>query len=364
MKSLGKTSSEAARMLPTKVERFEDLLEKVATLSYKHPSQILYFRGQSKDYLNQAHTSTLYPSIYRGKLDSKEISTRFSLLELSSRMLVNQVKKYNLPEADEIERRQLIQWSIIQHYEICDTPLLDITHSLRVACTFAVDEVEENDKGYIYVLALPYLSNRITINSEEDILLIRLLSISPPDAKRPYFQEGYLVGTTDIKDKYKDKTELDLNSRLIEKFVFTNNDRFWGENFYKLDRSFLYPTNDKFVKIANDIKNHRVRGFYTDEKGEFLKLYDEFVKLAKQRTQDVNKRNYNELFKEFIKLHDVGIDEKRAKDIIGFKNDLMHNVPSRDHGSSKLNNKLSETTKNLEDMRKLVDYSKTILNKE
>jgi len=60
---------------------------------------------------------------------------------------------------------------------------------LRVACSFATMD-NENEFAYIFVFGLPYFTNRITINSEHDIINIRLLSICPPTALRPYFQEG------------------------------------------------------------------------------------------------------------------------------------------------------------------------------
>ena len=70
-----------------------------------------------------------------------------------------------------------MQWSILQHYEVCGTPLIDFTHSFRVACSFAQLE-NESDRAYIYVFGLPYITNRISINSEHDLINIRLLSIS------------------------------------------------------------------------------------------------------------------------------------------------------------------------------------------
>lgn len=81
---------------------------------------------------------------------------------------------------------------------------------------------------------MPYYINRISYNSEQDLVNIRLLSISPPKALRPYFQEGFLVGTEDITYNYgNDKDELDLNNRLIAKFKIPNNTEFWGSEFKK-----------------------------------------------------------------------------------------------------------------------------------
>ena len=40
-------------------------------------------------------------------------------------------------ENDRLRRQRILRWSILQHYEICDTPLLDVTQSIRIAASFA-----------------------------------------------------------------------------------------------------------------------------------------------------------------------------------------------------------------------------------
>lgn len=78
------------------------------------------------------------------------------------------------------------------------------------------------------MFGFPYLTNRISFNSEHDIVNIRLLSICPPEAYRPHFQEGYLAGTDEITDNYERKIELDFNNRLIIKFELPVEKTFWG----------------------------------------------------------------------------------------------------------------------------------------
>ena len=48
------------------------------------------------------------------------------------------------------------------------------------------------NSAFVYVFGLPYYHNRISIDSEHDLVNIRLLSIMPPEALRAYFQEGFL----------------------------------------------------------------------------------------------------------------------------------------------------------------------------
>lgn len=268
MKEL-KVSKQIASENAVDVSSYEELLEKIAHISYENPYSILYFRGQNKDYLNNNGNTTIYPSIYRGQLSGVEIRNRFELLDSSANLLVRIAKDYKFNGISELRRKKQVQWSILQHYEVCNTPYLDVTHSLRVACSFASYE-SEDEFAYVYVFGFPYLTNRITINSEEDLLLIRLLSISPPDAKRPYYQEGFVAATTDITHDYDQKSELDFNSRLVAKFRFPNSKDFWGSDFSPLRKNFLYPSNDRFLTIAKEVKQENRRGFNSNNVGDFF----------------------------------------------------------------------------------------------
>lgn len=113
---------------------------------------------------------------------------------------------------------------------------------------------EKSREVFVYVFGLLYYINRISHNSEQDLVNIRLLSISPLKALKPYFHEGFLIGTEDITYKYEKKEELDLNNRLIAKFKIPNDSSFWGESFNKIPKDALYPSNDDMEKICNKIK--------------------------------------------------------------------------------------------------------------
>ena len=237
------------------INTFRELVEHTAKLAYKNKDYILFYRGQSTDHKNKNNYSSFYPSIYRSKyLKEEELTQRFKMLKYASKLLVEELKNNNIEGYNEIARKKYVQWSILQHYEVIETPLIDVTQSLRVACSFATHNNKNNDKSaYVYVFGLPYYSNRITINSEHDLINIRLLSISQPQALRPYFQEGYLIGTTDIMNEFK-STELDLNQRLFAKFKIKNIDDFWDKEFTAIPKSAIYPDNDDIEKICNKIK--------------------------------------------------------------------------------------------------------------
>ena len=274
---------------PIKVESFRELTEHVAHLAYINKDHLLFFRGQSVDFKNTAENSTYYPSIYRkDRLDQKELDHRFKLLNNACKALVDKCVQEKVKGVKEIKRKKYIQWSLLQHYEVCHTPLLDFSHSLRVACSFALID-NQYDSGYLIVFGLPFLTNRISINSEHDLVVIRLLSISPPEALRPYFQEGYLAGTSDITDDYDNKTELDFNNRLIAKFQIPNTRDFWGRNFSMIPKDALYPKGDGILDICNEIKAEFKRDFHEDERGDFLKdwsdIEENLIKLTEKKTE-------------------------------------------------------------------------------
>ena len=117
---------------------FRALVKHVARLAYANPDALLFFRGQDKDFPSRAGRTTLYPSIYRGDpLGSRELRHRFSLLDQAARLLVDKFKTAKIDGHKELRQKRFIQWSILQHYEVVSTPLIDLTQSLRVACSFA-----------------------------------------------------------------------------------------------------------------------------------------------------------------------------------------------------------------------------------
>ncbi len=236
-----------------KIRSYRELVEHVARLSYANRNQLVCFRGQNNDYQSKAQGSTLYPAIYRGDtLAHAELEVRLRNLDSASRTLVKLFDLHAIEGARDIARKKYVQWSILQHYEVVPTPLLDITHSLRVACSFA--QLSSTDGVcYIYVLGFPYPTNRISINSEEDIVNIRLLSICPPSALRPYFQEGYMAGTPDVTSNYESKTELDFRNRLIAKFEIPKAKNFWKGGFEGMPKGALYPSNDRVYKLCQEI---------------------------------------------------------------------------------------------------------------
>lgn len=235
------------------VKSFKELVEAMAKISYNNPDHTLFYRGQDADYQDEYQNSSLYPRIYRtihNKSLLRKISDkRFNDLEKAGQLLVEK-----LVEADtrKMKKFKELKWAILQHYEVCRTPLLDVTNSLRVACSFA-DLNNSNEKGYVFVFGVPHINGSITYSSEEELLNIRLQSICPPIALRPYYQDGYLLGT--FPHQEKKKSSLNFAKRLIAKFEFSRK-HFWDKDFTPIPKRALYPDqNDKVFNICQSIKS-------------------------------------------------------------------------------------------------------------
>lgn len=275
------------------VKTYRELMAQVAQLAYLNKDHLLFFRGQATDYRNRANASTFYPSIYRDDpLPLQEVHYRFEMLNQAANLLADAVLEHNVNGYMEIRRKKYVQWSILQHYEVCATPLLDITHSLRVAGSFAQLN-NSSGKAYVYVFGLPYITNRISINSEHDLVNIRLLSICPPDALRPYYQEGYVVGTEDITKDYDSKTELDFRNRLIAKFQIPSNSKFWGKGFSSIPETALYPKHDKFLRLCESLKVSVEQDLRPQEIGEFLKLWTQLEEKLSKFTKRISNQRFS-----------------------------------------------------------------------
>jgi hypothetical protein len=161
--------------------KFSDLVKHIAYISYHNPEYALFFRAQSKDHKNNEESSTIFPSIYRipssKRYSRKIIQSRFSVLKQAEEELLNVFSKNRFLGLSKLTKYREMRWAILQHYEVCETPLLDVTHSLRVACSFALHKPSQDP--YIFVLGLPHPNGSISFYVEQELLNIRLLSTCP-----------------------------------------------------------------------------------------------------------------------------------------------------------------------------------------
>lgn len=242
---------------PRDVATFPDLVREIAELSFHNPEQVLFFRGQSKEYLKDAKggkkQSSFYPDIYRSPsrpLPDKELAGRFDRLDELAKKLQVVLKTERIPGHEKLLKFPELTWAILQHYKVCPTPLLDLTHSLRVAASFALNGSATG--GVVYAFGLPHPNGSITYSVEHELLNIRLLSICPPEAQRPYFQEGFLVGSFPARRPRKYRS-IDVGVRLIAKFRLPGTG-FWNTDFHAIPNQALYPMNDRMAEICDRLK--------------------------------------------------------------------------------------------------------------
>lgn len=341
-------SEPVAKATPFPIETFRDLVEHIARLSYLNPDHLLFYRGQNADFLNKAGSTTIYPGIYRSENTSKdELRHRFALLDQAGKELVKRWADSKLDGLRDIRQKTYVQWSILQHYGVLETPLLDITHSLRVACSFAQHDAT-SDHSIIYVLAMPQVTNRISINSEDDLVNVRLLSICPPSALRPHFQEGFLAGTTDVTWDFDNKTELDFRNRLIAKFSIPSGAKFWGSGFNSIPKGALYPNQDRVLKICNGLRESLKTELQPGDLGEFMKAWTDLETFIVSEAREASTRGLSsrtitlrESIDQLVNLGMISVAvAAELQSLRQYRNVIVHS-PSKVEPSSTTNSILS-----------------------
>ena len=245
------TVAAVRRSTPLSVTTFSELVERVAEITYRNPEDCIFYRGQSKDHRDKTDGTSIYPTIFRKPdkaVSDRLLHKRFEKLANRSQGLLDRFKSKELIGREKLKFQE-VAWAILQHYESCATPLLDVTTSIRVAASFATNF--GNQKGVFYCLGFPNPTGGISYSVESELLTIRLLSICPPKAKRPYFQEGFLVGSFPSIESTK-STQADCARRLIAKFE-VGGDGFWTQDFPCIPEAALKPVNDEISDICQEL---------------------------------------------------------------------------------------------------------------
>lgn len=252
-----------ASQKPHIAKEYRELLSKIAALSFGNSRYKLLFRGQSKDYrlaLDGAvgGRSNLWPSILRPSSSREReslLDQRFRKLEKAEMKLIEL-----FPSIPEIQRMRIVRWAILQHYEICPTPLLDVTLSLQIALSFAIGS-QHADEGFLYVFAVPLLNGPISVSTESMTQVIDLAQICPPDALRPHFQSGILLSDypeyTGREQTHKGRggIENDFGCRLLAKFHLVNISAWRDEGFQPTHPAILFPDAiDKWADALRTLK--------------------------------------------------------------------------------------------------------------
>lgn len=240
---------------PHNVYSHTELLRKIAALAYWNKQFSLLFRGQSEDYkynvIGEPGThSHLYPAILRtvpgiskSAVDMKYVlERRFSILAEAERLL-KEVAHLAIISTD-----QIVRWSLLQHYEACPTPLLDVSQSLQVALSFAMEKPSKS--SFLFVLAVPQITDTISVSVRAGTQVVRLSQVCPPEALRPHFQEASLIGhypswnVDDLLNIHHGKLTYNFAGRLLAKFQLNNCKQWESSEFQPTSQHVLRPNHE------------------------------------------------------------------------------------------------------------------------
>ena len=241
------------------VKSYRDLVELTAQIAIWNKRYDMFFRGQTNDYKNKNDKSDIYPAIcrpdrkidgsYKASIKSITIEKRLDELNSFIEYLSKQEKRpFRIKRTKNFIEND---YALIQHYGILPTPMVDITQSLRVAATFAL---RNSNTGYLYVFGLPYPHGSISYFIDNNIALLKLHNSCPSNAKRPRYQEGFLVGRFPFSP-YKSVGD-NLATRMLAKFRLDNSDEhFWDGLFMPLPEELLFPDGDE--KMTELLKKYQ-----------------------------------------------------------------------------------------------------------
>ncbi len=195
------------------------------------------------------------PSIYRPpkstKLSTSTLSKRFAILKLAEDALVSRIGKHiTYPYGfKNLILYKEIRWSVLQHYQVCDTPLLDITPNLDVALSFALTW---SGKGVLNVIGVPNRYSAFDHDMVEQMVFLRLDSLLPPYALRSYFQNACLIGTSPTIG-HNNSMKYDVARRLLATIEIRRSE-FKKTGFIPKSQDYLYPLRDRFYRICKAVK--------------------------------------------------------------------------------------------------------------
>jgi len=244
------------------VHSFRKLVEMVAFLGSMNKRLALFYRGQRED-------RDPLPMLFRDSWRVFDTGERLQITE----SLRNHYWEELTDIGDEVydacratvglpRRRGLrdireVQWAVIQHYELWPTPLIDLTSSLRVAASFAMSFTpgtpDAPRTGFLLVVGMPHLIGSIGFDVDRHIVLARLQSCCPATARRPHFQEGFLVGRFPMYEPTERIAEKSsLRRRLIAKFKLVDSGAFWTTDFPIIPQNALIPADDPLLDALKE----------------------------------------------------------------------------------------------------------------
>jgi hypothetical protein len=231
---------------PTPVATFTGLVRNVARVASLRHGDFIFYRGQTHDWRSKSGKTTIYPTLFRPPagataLRTAEVVARKQTLDDAIAKI--RARYRELGHTNELWRYREFATALLQHYELVATPMVDLTTSLHVAASFARGAGGDG-AGVVYVIAMPYPTETLSLYPRYGMALARLQSLCPPDARRPQFQEGWLVGRMPLTaEKTPDD---DLGGRVVAKYALPAGPAFWDGQFHPIPQDALLPEHDPF----------------------------------------------------------------------------------------------------------------------
>ncbi len=126
------------------------------------------------------------------------------------------------------------------------------------------------------VAGMPHSVGSITFNGDEHITLARLQSVCPPVAKRPHYQEGFLIGHFPIYTAQEALIkQSNLICRLVVKFKLQSKGDFWDKDFPRFAETALFPEDDPLLERFREESGPGSRAFSLCERAQKLAVYKE-----------------------------------------------------------------------------------------
>lgn len=234
---------------------YSELLDAISFLTAMNKRHTLFFRGQTRNVDPKPalfRTQWSFMGFETFAISNANRQGYWEFLPTIGRRVfeICDREDFGLPRWRGLRDVREIQWAVIQHYQLWPTPLIDISSSIRASASFAMGcsrgSAEAPRSGYLYVIGLPYSTGSITYDIDENLLLARLVSACPPVAKRPHYQDGFLVGRFPFAaPNAETERKSSLTLRLIAKFELRDAGRFWDADFPLMSESALMPKPDK-----------------------------------------------------------------------------------------------------------------------
>ena len=252
------TNPDAANSEVWSVSSFRQLIEAVAFLGSMNKRLALYYRGQIDD-LKPA------PALFRNAWPGFDTDKVFQITPANRQQFFGALvdmgrcvfeicneRGLGLPRWRGLRDIREVQWAVVQHYGLWPTPLLDVSSNLRVAASLAMNFVPASrlspKTGYLYVAGMPHSTGSISYNIDQHIVLARLQSACPPVAKRPHYQDGFLVGRFPLYEADEATAEKSsLLLRLVAKFKLQDFGDFWDADFPPICKAALLPSQDPLL---------------------------------------------------------------------------------------------------------------------